>query len=259
MGRIKIVDAWVGQYATDCQLFVCLRDVNGPGTPAAIDVHLKGFDAGEPPGGARLIQIVEPRLQERQRTSDALGPWRVLVPQGATRLLRSRALTIDESVAWAITDGQEIACIQPEFLPPAVAAEIASRMHWPITQLQMAECIARACAVGQWPAPVVNLGTFSVRLQFEGERLRLIRIGVDGAAGSDLKAAERVRYVRDCEAGRFSISTPVEVFEGSAEPQRSVQILAEVGRVIGARPYEDSPCFEDAPSPTRARCAAMRG
>lgn len=256
MGRIKLAESWSAQELGICEVFVCLRDVNGPHAPAAMTLHAKGFEAETP--ALAPIQIVEPQgpLDLESVREDGLPPWRVIVPGGLVRRLRSRVL-IDDKDGGA--PGRLVARIQPEFLAPAVAAEIAERMHWPITQLQMAECIARACAVGQWSAPVVNLSTFSVRLQFEGERLRLIRIGRDGAAGSDLKAAERVRYVRDCEAGRFSISTPVEVFEGSVEPERAVQILAEVGRVIGVRPYEDSPCFEDAPSPTRARCAAMRG
>ena len=35
-----------------------------------------------------------------------------------------------------------------------------------------------------------NLLGFSVKLQFEGERLRLVKIEADGSSGRDLKAAE---------------------------------------------------------------------
>jgi len=256
MARIKLLEGWIDRQACNVEVYLCLKSA-GPGRPAVLDLHVTGLDAFANPRQAGLVQIDEP---EAQGGAAGVAPWEIRVPDGLARLLRSRVLVPCEPSSGPYEQATSaMARIQPEFLAPAVAAEIAERMHWPIAQLQMAECIARACAAGQWPAPVVNLGTFSVRLEFEGERLRLIRIGRDGAAGGDLKAAERVRYVRDCEAGRFSLSTPVEVFEGSVEPRRCVDILKEVGRSIGVQPYEDAPCFEDAPDEPRDRCAAMRG
>lgn len=261
MGRIKLAERWIERESRVCEVYACLRDIAGPDRPADLSLHVTGFDGVAANNDQGLVQIRETGATQ---VSVVLAPWQLHVPAGLVQRLSSRVLVQDVDVKGdlsgrSVPADQVVARIQPEFLAPAVAAEIASRMRWPITQLQMAECIARACALGQWSAPVVNLSTFSVRLQFEGERLRLIRIDRDGVAGGDLKAAERVRYVRDCEAGRFSISTPVEVFEGSGEPDRSVQILAEVGLVIGTQPYEDSPCFEDEASQTRARSVAMRG
>ncbi len=260
MRRIKLTETYFDRGEGGCELYLCLRPSVEPGRAPEIALHLKGTGGFVPTGEEALTQLVEPNDPQ---THTALDPWLASAPAGMIKQLHSRVLIeYKGKSAHEVAPGRVIAQIQPEFLSPAVAAEVASSMDWPISQLQMSECIARACAQGQWPAPVINLLGFSVKLQFEGERLRLVKIEADGSSGRDLKAAERVRYVRDCEAGRFSISTPGEVFEGASDPRRAVEILKDVGGVIGAKVESDSSCFDDPQEPlasSQVRSESPRG